>query len=365
MKTAFKILVISAFLLTGRSLVATPYQITDLGTLGGTTSYAFGVNIHGDVAGSSTTASGAEHAFLYHNGAMTDLGVLNTGDTFSRAYGINDSGIVVGQSLGATSSPFYYSAGQMHFVGSLGGNYGSANKINNAGQIVGISADQNGVTHAFRDTSGTMTDLGSLSAASNYSIGYGINSSGAVTGYATTDAQGDYDAFLYNGGPLQDLGNLGGSSRGFAINDAGYVVGDSIIDASGNQRVFLWHNGVFMNLGTAAGAISVDGGNLNNLNQVVGTLGFGAGLINHGFLWSNGVMTDENNLLPANSGWVLRDAQAINDLGQIVGFGDINGQEHAYLLSPVPEPSTVALIATGGITLAFLMWRRRGNSALN
>jgi probable HAF family extracellular repeat protein len=283
---------------------------------------------------------------------------LNSGDTFSRAYGINDSGIVVGQSNGATASPFYYSGGQMQFVGSLGGNYGFASKINAAGQIVGISADQNGVTHAFRYTSGTMTNLGSLSAAFDYSIAGGINSSGDVTGYSTTSAS-NYDAFLYHAGNLQDLGNLYSNSRGFGINDADYVAGASVVDATGDEHAFLWHAGVMSDLGTTAGAVASQGLNINNLNQIVGTLVFDPsdGTKNHGFVWSNGMMTDLNNLLPANSGWVIRDAQGINDLGQIVGFGDIGGEQHAYLLTPVPEPSTLVL-AMAGLLLGIMLRRK-------
>jgi len=42
-----------------------------------------------------------------------------------------------------------------------------------------------------------------------------------------------------------------------------------------------------------------------------------------------------NNLIPANSGFTLNNATAINDNGQIVANGS-NGQgrEHAFLLSP-------------------------------
>jgi probable HAF family extracellular repeat protein len=45
-------------------------------------------------------------------------------------------------------------------------------------------------------------------------------------------------------------------------------------------------------------------------------------------------MLDLNNLIPANSGRLLQGAYAINDQGQIVGFGTLNGQAEAFLLTP-------------------------------
>ena len=190
----------------------TTYHVTDLGTLGGNSSGATALNSYGDVVGSSTTGSGQSHAFLYHNGTMTDLGVLNGSDNSSVAYGINDSGTVVGQSflgpVGGQSSPFEYSNGQMSFVGSLGGSYGFATSINNAGQIVGISSDSNGVTHGFLRTNGSMANLGSLSQANDYSIAYGVNATGQVAGYSTING-GHEHAFLYNG-TMTDLGTLPG-----------------------------------------------------------------------------------------------------------------------------------------------------------
>jgi probable HAF family extracellular repeat protein len=50
--------------------------MTDLGTLGGTTSAANGLNAVGQVVGLSATTSGDQHAFLYSGGIMTDLGTL-------------------------------------------------------------------------------------------------------------------------------------------------------------------------------------------------------------------------------------------------------------------------------------------------
>jgi hypothetical protein len=39
--------------------------------------------------------------------------------------------------------------------------------------------------------------------------------------------------------------------------------------------------------------------------------------------------------LPADSGWVLEEAQAIKDQGQIVGHGTLDGEHHAFVMSPV------------------------------
>ncbi len=59
-------------------------------------------------------------------------------------------------------------------------------------------------------------------------------------------------------------------------------------------------------------------------------------------------MTDLTDLLPSGPGWVLSVVTAINDLGQIVGSGSINGASHAFLLTPtVPVPAAVWLLGSG------------------
>jgi len=53
------------------------------------------------------------------------------------------------------------------------------------------------------------------------------------------------------------------------------------------------------------------------------------------FVWSaRSGMLDLNTLIPANSGWELEGAVAVNVGGQIIGAGMINGQQHEFLLTP-------------------------------
>jgi len=55
---------------------ASKYAITDLGTLGGNYSIAWGINDGGQVVGYSETSSGAGRGCLWSQGDIIDLGTL-------------------------------------------------------------------------------------------------------------------------------------------------------------------------------------------------------------------------------------------------------------------------------------------------
>jgi probable HAF family extracellular repeat protein len=81
----------------------------------------------------------------------------------------------------------------------------------------------------------------------------------------------------------------------------------------------------------------------------------------HAFLYTAWITTDLNTFLPGGSGWELEAATAINDAGQVVGYGLIGGQRHGFLIdtaeTQAPEPSSVALF--GGGAAALMLMRKR------
>jgi probable HAF family extracellular repeat protein len=298
------------------------YSVTDLGTLaGGSFSMAAGINNYAQVVGYADY-----HAFLYGGGHISDLGTLPTG-SYSHANAINDSGQIVGISglAGGQEQAFLYSGGRMT---ALSSSIYSPTDINNSGQIVGATFGY----HAFLYTGGVMTDLGSSSVAN------AINNNGQVVGQ-----NGASHAFLYSAGHLTDLGTLGGAeSSATGINDVGQVVGYSYPAGNAAWHAFLYDGGHMTDLGIFAGGTGfyTQAYAINNNGQVVGTADSRA------FLYAGGRMVDLNTLIPSDARWSLSTATGINDNGQIVGTGfSPSGQQHAFLLTPIPEPATLSMLA--------------------
>ena len=314
-------------ILAACALAATPagamdiqgWTLIDLGTLGGAGSYGAAVSNSGLVVGCADTGAGSAHAFLYHNGAMRDLGTAS-GDSSgsSCALAVNNAGLVAGRS--STGELVTWNEG---FVAHLGVN-GNIGGVNDDGVVAGAYS-QGSSTHAFVYANGALMPI-----AGDSSAAAAINATGTVVGVSNGRA------FAYQGGGLRDLGTLGGThSDAKGVNGRGEIVGMST-DANAQPLSFSYDTAMHaLSAPSYSGAVAI-----NDRNQVVGS---GEGI--YGYLIDGAAFTRLDTLAPVVArGWRHLEPTGINDRGWIVGTGtDPSGNLRAFLLIPGGTPAQMTL----------------------
>lgn len=315
---------------------ASRYTVTDLGPVFGYPhSAGYAVNSSGQVAGASWISGAPGKAVLWQDGATQDLG-------YGQANGLNEAGQVVGEmTFDSGLHAFVWDNGHVQDLGTLDKRFNlrsGAYDINNLGRVVGYSiTPAGGYVHAVLWLDGVIQDLGTLPGG-NQSFAYSISDSGLVAGQANTPS-GQMHAVLWRSGVPQDIGTFNWDhSYAYGVNDCGQVVG-ALRQNTGYSRAFIWQNGAINIFG---GDDSVANG-INSRGDVVGTSN-----TEGAFLWQYGVMHRLADLVaPDSGGWVLNSASAISDDGKITGFGIYNAGVHAFLLTPIPEPSSILALAGG------------------
>jgi probable HAF family extracellular repeat protein len=362
------------------------YRVIELGTLGGTYSQPFYVSSKGVASGEASLADGNWHATLWQGRFKRDLGTL--GGLNSSAFGSpNAIGQVVGETETSHSDPngedfcgfyasgaplsgttclgFLWQDGSMTPLSTLGGYNGAASAINNQGEVAGNAET------ATTDSTCPPYD----------------------------PAQGQYQVLqdkpvVWENGNIKALPTYGGDPDGFAIaiNDHGQVAGASGVCSTFNVvnglylspvHALLWDHGKVTNLGSLGGNFGNQAHGMNNRGQVVGASDLVGDAVFHGFVWSqttgiedippvpgdtysialaindpgvvtgvsldstfttlhafvvvDGVPTDLNTLISADSPLQLQTACGINSRGEITGLAveKSTGQYRGYLAIPV------------------------------
>jgi probable HAF family extracellular repeat protein len=187
--------------------------VTRLEDLAGPGAYAWDLNNADQVVGSAyspdlTLLGQMQHAVLWQNDAITDLGVL-PGDEDSSAVAINTFGDIVGSSgrtdpdtYESTYRPFLYSGGMMTAI-QMPSTESYASDINDSRAIVGTMRAAGGFSkfHAFMYVDGVVTDLNTVIPAAGLHLvdAKAISNDGRIAGVAI-DVQGRYHAFLLTPG---------------------------------------------------------------------------------------------------------------------------------------------------------------------
>ena len=343
------------------------YTVSDLGALADNNGEVVGgasINLRGDVVGQEILPAGARRAFLWRNGKTLDLGTL--GGLSAGARGISSLDFAAGTAdraddtehavLWRLSSALVPDSVHTVDLGTFGGKGSEGNGINNFGFVVGfaytLTPDPTS-TLEFGQTAhgfvwvGRLRDLGTLGGPN--SIAIGINDKRTIVGWSQQSLVGgafgipDLHAVIWKDGKVTDMGSFGGPiSLAFAVNNQDEAVGQSM-DAGFASHAFAWQAGSLTALETLPGDFASGAAGINNLGLIAGWSAGDAGI--SACLWQGGQPVDLNTRI-SDPQWQLAVANSINDAGQIVGFGLLNGAFHGFLLTPTKQDLETNLIAT-------------------
>lgn len=312
-------------------------------------SWAWDINNEGRVTGAFAFADfSSVHGFYWDDGVTMDLPPYTDGNTrYCEAFGVNADGIVVGEA----SKVVFPSISTHGFITTDGVAPNlldplpamrtfQLNDVNDtsvpwavgwtdSGVIFGGTLMHQAAALLLDGNQNTPVDLDMLGGRSSWANA--INVHGAVAGGSLT-GDGPQHAALWLDGLATDLGTLGGrASEAVDLNDDNLVVGWAETP-SNHRHAMAYVDGTTIDLGTLQGHTSEARG-VNGLGQIVGMSWTAGGRV-HAFVYEYGSMADLNALVSPGSGWELQYAEAINDLGQIVGRGRLNGKDAAFLLTP-------------------------------
>ncbi|MEL6246372.1 MAG: hypothetical protein AAFY78_17525 [Cyanobacteria bacterium J06648_16] len=383
-----------------QALVPPQYQVTDLGTLGGTSSLAYGLNEAGDVVGVAEDADGINRAFVWSDGTMTALPDLGFGGV---AYDINSSGNVTGAvdtgedyarpwdgRVSSVDSVALWQSGQLINLGNLGGiPRGEGRRLTDDGWIVGTASaplpsvpEEDIWQRAFVTLPGdtALRDAGTFPGDIRSFI-FDLNEAKQAPGFSVSDNRGGPDAtqaglWQFNlDGSVESITPLepfapGQTSVALGINEMGEVVGRSAT-ADGQNVTVYWGAGLpeLLPVLSENPGSYVRAWRINDSSLVVGELRDATDTERFATLWSRGTdgwsNIDLQTLIPTDSGWDLSGALSINNSGQIVGYGTLDGEQRGFLLTPVSVPEPGLLLGIGAIALLSARLLRKKSGAVS
>lgn len=294
---------------------------------------------------------GGQH-FLYDNGRFRDFSVPGQPQAYLRD--VNNRGDVLTDRYVLNANGQTRSFVDPRFAASA---------MTDSGLVLGRVHAADGTSYAALDDGSSLTRIGQQ----GMDVGVAdLNDAGQMAGTFNNTA-----VFIDRQGQVTEIGRFGGlSSRAVDITDRGEVIGVASYTPPGLRyptfHTFVYHDGVanditddFRWLDRASySALVIDS---NDLGQIILDVWFrmDGWLAQRMYLWDHGKITD---LTAMGIGGPGSGFMILNDVGQIaMHVWDGNGRWQPFLLTPVPEPQSFALLSAG--LLALVLLRRRAGAA--
>ena len=324
------------------------FTLRDIGTLGGPSSDAYGINASGDVVGISSDSSGVHRPTLWPADGSAPRSLVNLSEhpmisSGTWANAINTAGDIVGVSYNSNgyqrATLWPRGGGAPRDLGALpGADYSVARAINDAGDVVGISRLNSGSTLAtlWPGSGGPPRDLGPGEA-------YAINAAGTIAGVSPL-----FGATLWPAGGGAPQGLPGGGGAAYGINDAGDVVGATAFGDWDGAALWPADGSSPRYLGTLGGFSEASA--INNAGQIVGRSTFAGDWLPRAVLYRTDG-GDPHDLGTLGGAWSV--AAGINSSGRIVGvsMNPENPQTgasdlRAIVWEPVQQPQSITFAST-------------------
>ena len=280
---------------------------------------------------------------------------------------INNNGHIISLFHRISGEPFvsyYWKDGNLETTTS-----GSFYDINDSDQIVYMNeiVGETLEMSCLREPSGNLIDLGNQEG--RFIHGLNINDTGQITGATSNFGDGsDFAGFVWdrNNG-LRELTPLAGDnfSCGVDINNSGQVVGWSSEDHDDpywDKHLVLWDQSG--NIADMGGELLFEGTSvfMNDSAQIAGEFKLEGDDGFNSYLWEEETgFVLVQDLLADGSSWQVSGLWGINDQGQMIATAAFEGEGHAVLLTPVPEPGTLLLVSLGILTKRRIVGKRQSN----
>jgi len=322
------------------SFAAERYDYTPLPFIPFSNTGGEALNNNGVVVGGIANSDGSVSLAEWSKGVLTNLGIppgLPSHDfNIPRVFGINDCGAVVGTlrtSAGDIPSRwFIYDRGHFNVLplADPTDRGGAAVGINNRGEVVGYQHTASNRVMAWLWSNGAYSRL-PVSGTSSTALG--INAAGIIIGNrrlrlvrrlltGQLRSKGEL-GYVLSHGKVQYLPGFV-----YAINQQGDAAGGSV--SNGQTMATVFNNGI----ATVILSLPSHAVGINSAASVVGSYQPAGYNRKHLFRWS--ANAGAFDLTPG--GYISAEAAAINNQGDILGFGEtVSGKSEYFLLTPDPN----------------------------